>query len=64
MDKMVRFGKCNIKRCKGEITHGSWGTSYEGEGCDALGFCKICFKEYPLEFKGKNMYLTLKESKR
>ncbi len=61
---MVRFGKCKKKECNGEITHGSWGTHFKGMGCDALGFCRECFEEYPLEFKEKNMYLTLKEFKK
>ena len=56
-DKMARIGKCKVKDCNGEISTGSYADWTRN--VDGVGFCNKCFKEYPLEYKGKSMNLTL-----
>ena len=54
---MSRIGKCKERGCDGEITIGSY-ANWE-KGLDATGFCRKCFREYGLEYKGPSRYLTL-----
>jgi len=45
---MARIGKCRVEGCNGWVvlsTYADW-----KNGCDAVGFCKICFTEHRLEF--------------
>lgn len=57
---MSRIGKCKVKGCNGEITVG--GYADWRRGCDGIGFCNECFKEYPLEYKGSSRYMTLRRN--
>ncbi len=45
---MARIGKCKEKGCNGWVTLGSYASI--SNSCDAIGFCKICYGEYRLEF--------------
>ncbi len=56
---MSRIGKCKKQYCDGEILVGSYNTSGRGNH-DGKGFCRKCYTEYELEYKGKSIWLTLK----